>query len=134
MHWYVYHSQKSMGHAYAELGAPMVFSTKNQPKLCHGDVVWVIEGDSSTPTNYTIADCFKVRDTDLPPFFDPYLNFRLKVNGERSLLGVPVPLDYSATWLTDLHDMFITKQRFFCNLINYRHIQDGLIVASGITI
>ncbi len=134
MHWYVYHSQKSMGHAYAELGASVVFSSKSQPKLCHGDVVWVIEGNTDTPTRYAIADCFKVKSTDLPPFSGSYSDFKLKVNGERSLLGVAVPLDTSASWFAELRDRFITKQRFFCALTDHRHIQDGLIATSGVAI
>lgn len=134
MHWYVYHSQRAMGHAYSELGAPTAFSTKSQPKLCHGDVVWVIEGDTDNPTKYAIVDCFKVQDTEWPPFSAPYSDFKLKVNGERSLLGAAVPLNGSAPWFAKLHGGFITKQRFFCNLTDHPDIQDGLTEASRFAI
>lgn len=134
MHWYVYHSQRTMGHAYADLGAPTVFSTKNQPKLCHGDIIWVIEGDTDNPTNYTIADCFKVRDTELPPFSGPYSDFKLKVNGKRSLVGAPVPVDGSAPWFAKLHNRFITKRHFFCSLADHPDIRDGLTEASKVAI
>lgn len=134
MHWYVYHSQKSMGHSYAELAQPTVFSTKHQPKLCHGDIVWVIEGSTDTPTTYAIADCFKVQDTDFPPFTGRYSKFKLKVNGVRSLLAAAVPLDSSSPWFADLRDRFITKQRFFCSLRDHRSIQEGLTAKSGVAI
>jgi hypothetical protein len=134
MHWYVYHSQKSMGHTYAELGAPVVFSTKNQPKLCHGDTVWVVEGDLSTPIDYAIVDCFAVQGTDMPPFPGSYSEFKLKVIGERSLLPKPIALDKSAPWFSELRDRFITKQRFFCSLEDHRQIQEDFAAASGVAI
>lgn len=134
MHWYVYHSQKTMGYAYAKLDAPTAFSTKNQRKLCHGDTVWVIEGDLSSPTNYAIADCFVVQSTDTSPFRGNHLQFKLKVTGERSLIRGPVALDKSTLWFSELRERFITKQRFFCTLEDHQNIQDGLVAASGVAI
>ena len=134
MHWYVYHSQKTMGGSYAELGGPMAFSTKDQKKLCHGDTVWVIEGDLATPANYSIADCFKVRGTNMPPSIDGYSDFKLQVIGDQSLLNTPVALDKSASWFSELHKSFITKQRFFCSLDDHQKIRDGLADASGVAI
>jgi hypothetical protein len=134
MQWYVYHSQKSMGHAYSELGGPMVFSTKNQPKLCHGDAIWVVECDQSNPTYYSVVDCFLVKGTDIPPFPGKYSEFKVKAFGDRSLLSGPVSLSPSAQWFADLRDRFITKQRFFSSLQDHPQIQDGLRSVSGVAI
>lgn len=134
MDWYVYHSQKKMGHSYRDLGAPIVFSTKVQRKLCHGHTIWVVEGDLSTPTNFTIADCFTVKGTDAPSRWGDYADFKLKVFGDTSLLRAPVPVDTSASWFEELHSRFITKQRFFCSLSEHPSISSGLATASGVAI
>ena len=134
MHWYVYHSQKTMGRSYADLGGPMAFSTKNQTKLCHGDTVWVIEGDLATPANHAIADCFKVHSTNIPPLIGGHSDFKLQVIGYPSLLRGPVALDISAPWFSELHKRFITKQRFFCSLEDHQKIREGLADVSGVAI
>lgn len=123
-----------MGHAYSELGAPMVFSTKNQPRLCHGDAIWVIEGDEDNPTNYSIVDCFLVKGTEIPPFPGKYSEFKVKAFGDHSLLSSPVSLSPSVQWFADLRDRFITKRRFFSSLQDHPQIQDGLLSTSGVTI
>lgn len=130
MHWYVYHSQKAMECAYDRSSAPVVFSTREQPKLCHGDTIWVVEGDLETPTNFEIADCFIVQGTDGPPFATTNAKFKLKVIGERSLLPKPISLNASASWFADLRDGFIKKQRFFCRLDAHPHIYEGLAKAT----
>lgn len=134
MHWYVYHSQKAMGHSYASIGASVVYSTKKQPKLCLGDVVWVVEGDSSTPTEFALVDCFKVHMADTPPFPPGYGKFQLKAMGERSLLSKPFRLGAEMEWFEELHSRYITKQRFFHSLGGEPNILDGLLTASGAAI
>jgi hypothetical protein len=132
--WYVYHSQKTMGHPYSDLGAPVVFSTKEQRKLSHGDTIWVIEGDLVAPTNFTIADCFTVKGTDTPSRWGDYARFKVKVLGNSSLLPGPVAVDAMAPWFAELHSRFITKQRFFCSLADHPRICSGLVAASGVAI
>jgi len=132
--WYVYHSKNTMGHSYGELGGSMVYSAKDQPKLCHADTIWVIEGGLSIPTNYIIADCFTVKGTDTPSRWGAYARFKLKIFGDSLLVCGPVAVDASAPWFAELHDRFITKQRFFCSLGDHPHICKGLAIASGLLI
>ncbi len=66
MHWYVYRSRNAMKQSYASLGTPVVYSSKQQPRLCLGNVVWVVEGDDGSPVSYSVADCFIVQSIDEP--------------------------------------------------------------------
>jgi hypothetical protein len=133
-HWYVYHSQKTMGHSYASLGRSIVYSTKKQTKLCLGDVIWVVEGSANTPVSFALADCFKVTETDIPPFPFEYKAFELKAAGDKSLLPAQIALTTESTWFNDLHERFITKQRFFQSLSAEPGILTGLVATSGIAI
>lgn len=126
MHWYVYHSRKTMGHPYIGLPGPVVYSSKLQPKLCLGDTVWVIEGDESTPVNYTLVDKFFVSSTDTPSPVGPYARFKLKVCGAKGLLTAGVPLISDMQWFSSLHGRYITKQRFFASLATEPDIERGL--------
>ncbi|MBB5188533.1 hypothetical protein HNQ57_002815 [Zhongshania antarctica] len=112
-HWYVYHSQETMSHPYASLGEHAVYSKQNQPKLCFNDVIWVVEGDSSTPKNFTLVDCFQYKNSEYPPFKAEYSAFKLKVSDTTSLLESAISLSKDIPWFEDLHQRFITKQRFF---------------------
>lgn len=126
MHWYVYYSRETMGHAYENLPGPVVHSSKLQPKLCLGDTVWVVEGDESTPVNYTLVDKLVVDSTDTPSPVGPYARFKLKVSGGKSLIAGAIPLTSDMHWFSSLHSRYITKQRFFASLGVEPEIERGL--------
>lgn len=105
-----------MGHAYSELGTRVVYSSKQQPKLCLGDTVWVVEGDERAPANFALVDAFVVRSTDIPSPVGPYSRFKLAARGCESLLKRSVPLTSDLAWFASLHSRFISKQRFFASL------------------
>jgi len=134
MHWYVYHSRNAMRHTYASLGRSLVYSTKRQTKLCLGHYVWVIEGTESNPAAFSLVDCFKVTETDIPPFPPGYDQFQLKAAGDKSLLSGEIPLDAATGWFKDLHGRYITKQKFFHNLREEPAILEGLRATSGVAI
>lgn len=130
-HWYVYHSTETMGHGYASTGSSSVYSTTLQPKLCFGDVIWVVEGDMSSPRQFALVDCFKHENTKYPPFANGYDGFKLRILG-KSLLKTPVPLQKEEEWFAHLHKNYITKQRFFRRLNDEPFVVAGLMKASGI--
>lgn len=130
-HWYVYHSAETMGHSYASTGSSSVYISKAQPKLCFGDVIWVVEGDTSTPRNFALVDCFHYEDTKYPPFASSYKGFQLQVLGT-SVLKAPIPMLKDDEWFSQLHAKYITKQRFFERLANAPQIIAGLQKVSGI--
>lgn len=132
MHWYVYHSQKTMKRSYASLGEPVVYSTKAQPKLCGGDVVWVVEGDMSNPVRFELADCFRVSAAECGPFTGDLANFKARAIGAASLLPGTVSLTDIQPWFADLHQRYITKQKLFCALDKEATIVAGLVAASSI--
>lgn len=116
MDWCVYHSEKTMGHPYSELGGSAVYSKTLQNKLCLGETIWVVQGGLDTPTDFTLVDCFEVNKFDYPPFEIAYSAFVLKVSGQ-SLLSKPVALDRSlGSWFSVLHGKYLSKQRFFAAL------------------
>jgi len=125
MHWYVYHSRNTMGHAYSNAEARVVYSSKLQPKLCLGDTVWVVEGDECSPANFALVDTFLVRSTDVPSRVGPYTKFKLQVSGGESLLKCSVPLTSKLSWFESLHSRYITKQRFFMSLTAEPDIESG---------
>lgn len=127
--WYVYHSTEKMGHSYAASDPSSVYSTTLQPKLCFGDVIWVVEGDKNSPRQFALADCFRYKDTKYPPFESGYDAFKLRLMGI-SLLQKPVPLRKEDEWFSNLHKKCITKQRFFERLSD--EAVAGLQKASGI--
>ncbi|MEO7622688.1 MAG: hypothetical protein ABIS30_06440 [Gallionella sp.] len=129
-HWYVYHSQKTMGHTYASLGKSGVYSTPPQPKLCINDKIWVIEGDVCTPTNFRIADCFHYLKTSHPPFAQQYADFKFFISGDSLLPKQSEVLSKESSWFAELHKKFITKQRFFASITDNAAIIDGLIAAT----
>lgn len=133
-HWYVYHSKKTMGHSYESLGESAVYSATEQPKLCIGDVVWVVEGGDSDPMTFSLVDCFRYTAAAYPPFSADYMRFKMKVAGSSLLGGRRVLLDNSFDWFRDLHTKYITKQRFFVRLHNDESIQKGLLDVSTVVI
>jgi hypothetical protein len=107
-----------MKQTYSSLGEPAVYSTTRQPKLCKGDVIWVVEGDDSQPMQFRIVDCFTLSHCDDVPRHGPFFStFKLKCVGAKSLLTRPVELSKeSMPWFRELHERFLTKQRFFDRL------------------
>jgi hypothetical protein len=88
--------------------------------------VWVVEGDESTPVNYTLVDKFVVASTDTPSPVGSYAPFKLKVSGGKSLLTTATPLTPEVQWFSSLHRKYITKQRFFESLGTEPDIERGL--------
>jgi hypothetical protein len=114
-----------MGYEYSSLGSSSVYSTTLQNKLCFGDMIWVVEGDASNPTNFRLVDCFKNKSQEYPPFPRDYSKFKLKVIGAHSLLNGPIVLNKDQEWFSELHAKFITKRKFFALLPS--NIVNGLI-------
>lgn len=133
-HWVVYHSQEIMKQSYSSLTEATVYSTKQQPKLCNGDIIWVIEGDTNQPKRYALADCFPLLRCDDPPRFGAFAGFKLRCIGAGSLQGGAIPLSTdSMAWFKELHARFLTKQRFFVRL-QEPEIISGLLKVSGVQI
>jgi len=132
MHWYVYHSQKTMKRSYASLGMPAVYSTKSQPKLCGGDTVWVIEGNTANPVQFELADCFRVSAAECGPFPGDLAGFKARAVGSSSLLSTAIPLSNTVIWFSELHRRYITKQKFFCSLGDEPEIVAGLLSSSAV--
>lgn len=129
MHWYVYHSQNTMGVPYSSFISPVAFSTNAQPKLCHGDTIWVIEGDTSTPINYTLSDRFVAYEIEFIPKRTG--KFKIKINGEKSLLAHEIPLGKSLKWFKERHHKYISKQKLFCSLEGFEEAIEGLELIAG---
>ncbi len=108
-HWYVYHSNKAMGRSYSSLGESAVYSKSERPKLCFGDVIWVIEG----PDEFTLVDCYRYQDTDYAPLAAPFSEFKLKFKGDSSLLPRAVSLDKDWPWFEAFRKTHLSKQKFF---------------------
>lgn len=121
-----------MGHSYASTAKPGMYLTINPSKLLPGDIIWVIEGRNSTPTEFALVDCFTFTDPEHPPFPPKYEKFTLRVSGRSFLLSAPVALSKSSAWFSELHARFITKQRFFNSLAAEPDIVKGLSDASGV--
>ncbi len=66
MHWYVYHSRNAMKQSYVSLETQVVYCSKQQARLCLGNVVWVVEGDDGSPVSCSVADCLIVQSVDEP--------------------------------------------------------------------
>lgn len=131
-HWYAYHSEKTMGHTYASVGASTMYMRREPSALEAGDLIWVIEGDLRSPTRFTLVDCFEFSDVEYPPFKQSYQKFAVRITGHRSLLMTPSPLNRADAWFADLHGRFITKQRFFNQLNSDPHIIEGLASIGGV--
>lgn len=131
-HWYVYHSVETMGYSYESLARSVVYSTSEQKKLCFGDVIWVIEGDSSKHKQFRLVDCFKNDEQKYPPFNGRYSKFKLEVSSKLSLIEEPITLNKESGWFLELHSKFVTKQRFFETLP--LSISNGLLSVSGISL
>ena len=108
-HWYVYHSNKAMGCSYSSLGESAVYSKLERPKLCFGDILWVIEG----PGEFTLVDCFRYQDTDYAPLPAPFSEFKLKFKGDSSLLPRALSLDNDWPWFEGFRKTHLSRQKFF---------------------
>lgn len=126
-HWYVFHSKTKMRCSYSSLGETAAYSSRKQPKLLLGDVIWIVEG----PGEFQLVDCFVHSNTDYPPLQHPFAEFALKAKGS-SLLKSEMPLDDSFSWFKELRTRFITKQRFFARI--EAQVVDGLIKVSGVSL
>jgi len=133
MHWYAYHSEKTMGYPYSSVGASGMYLKREPKNLLLGDIIWVIAGGVSTPTHFTLVDCFQHDRAERAPFSGRYSKFEIRVLGSRSLLRSPVRLSRNDEWFADLHARFITKQRFFVSLESEPDKVEGLSRVSGIT-
>lgn len=120
-----------MGHSYAATGLSSVYSSRSQPKLCFGDAIWVIEGDTSSPRKFALVDCFRYKDTKYPPFSRDYDSFKLQILGS-SLLKSSIPLRKEDEWFAHLHVKYITKQKFFELLATEPQVVAGFHKVSGI--
>jgi hypothetical protein len=120
-----------MGHSYAATGLSSVYSFKSHLKLCFGDSIWVIEGDTSSPRKFALVDCFRYKDTKYPPFSSGYDSFKLQIIGS-SLLKSSIPLKKEDEWFAHFHAKYITKQKFFELLANEPQVVAGFQKVSGI--
>ncbi len=138
-HWYVYHSEETMGRRYGRPELKRVFSTKNRTKLCLNDRIWVVEGVGQSPKAYLLAASFIYTDTHYPPF--PYAkfgcvdgDFEYAYSGPGESFDDGIPLDPEALpWFAGLHAKYITKQKFFEDITGQPAIVEGLqaLLASG---
>lgn len=81
------------------------------------DVVWVIEGDVSSPCQFTLADCFIYSESIEPPFKSSRSMFNYNISG-KSLLNSQILLDKKWEWFNDLHVEYIKKRKNFYPLTN----------------
>lgn len=132
-HWYGYHSSKAMKHSYASVGSSAIYTSKTHESLALGDIVWVVEGDLCKTTNFQLVDCFRIAKVSKPPFAYSYEKYRLKLEGHRSMLPSPIPLNKRDSWFALLHAKYITKQRFFNELMPEPVVLTGLMGAANIT-
>ncbi|MCH8475937.1 MAG: hypothetical protein LAT55_12010 [Opitutales bacterium] len=132
--WYVYHSQKTVKNPYSSLAESTVFSKTSRRDLCIGDTFWVIEGDLSNPVNFTLVDCFTYTTSDYPPFPVEFSDFKYKFSGSSLLTGSPIALDKSMPWFEELHQKFISKQKFFNNISLEHNVVEGLRDIAGVSI
>ncbi|PPC84654.1 MAG: hypothetical protein CTY38_00990 [Methylotenera sp.] len=115
-HWYVYHSTEAMGRDYASSGESAVYSAKGRPKLCFGDMIWVIEGSTGMCKDFKLVDRFVNEQQDHGSFVKNGRPFKLKISG-KSLLPAPIRLNgTNNAAFDDIYKNMITKQKFF-NLI-----------------
>jgi hypothetical protein len=109
-----------------------IYLTRHRAKLLAGDLIWVIEGDTSTPTAFSLVDCFRYELVEHPPFAPEYSRFSVRVAGTSLLARGRIALDKAESWFSELHGRFITKQRFFSLLLSEPKIVNGLRIASGV--
>ena len=134
-HWYAYHSQNTMKHPYSDIGRSAFYLSKKTVKnLCIGDLIWVVEGDTTTPANFFLVDCFKYSSSEFPPFKSEYSNFDICIIGTSLLYSSILLNRNSDDWFADLHSRFITKQRFFNSIDDTQDIIDGFLNVSKIKI
>jgi hypothetical protein len=132
--WYVYHSQNTVKNPYSALGESTVFSKTNRRDLCIGDTIWVIEGDTSNPINFTLVDCFSYTTNDYPPFSLEFSDFKYKFSGSSLFMSGPIALDKSMPWFKEMNSKYLSKQKFFSNISAERNVVTGLLDISGIVL
>ena len=112
-HWLAYHrvdvTEKDSIY-YHELPSPMVYCKKNK-LLKTDDIVWMIQGEftGKPPVNFSLVDCFIVRDRITPPSFLSD-EFVCAYDAKRSILHSPIEMNKTdPNWFV-LHQGFLTKQ------------------------
>ena len=131
MHWYGYHSQKAMGRSY---GGPGMYLSKLPSSLSMGDLIWVVEGDTSTPIEFALVDCFQYEVSESPAPDAAVSRFSVRVTGSSLLGSRRILLDKTWPWFIDLHGRYITKQRFFNSLASEAEIVNGLKEVAGLVL
>ena len=119
-HWYVYHSDKTMGELYKLSNKASFYLQKVRAggaTLFKKDVVWVIEGDKSSPCQFKLADCFIYSELKEPPFKSSHSQFKYNILGT-SLLENQIILDKKYEWFNQLHQEYIADRKFFYPLRN----------------
>ncbi|KAB0317169.1 hypothetical protein F6W79_19350 [Vibrio diabolicus] len=132
--WYVYHSRKTVKRTYSSLAESTVFSKSNHRELCIGDLIWVIEGDLDNPVNFTLVDCFRYTSNEYPPFVRGFEDFKYKFSGDSLFTKPAIELEKSMPWFKELHQRYITKQKFFNNISDEEYVVNGLFDVSGLVV
>jgi len=112
-HWLAYHkvdTKEKGSFYYHELPYPMVYSKKNKI-LKPDDIVWIIQGESTgkPPVNFSLVDCFIVREQITPPSFLS-AEFICAYDAKHSFLRHHIEMNKTdPNWIL-LHQNFLTKQ------------------------
>jgi hypothetical protein len=132
--WYVYHSEEIMGYRYGHPQQKHVFSTKDRDKelsLGTNINIWVIEGVGQSPKDFYLAAHFTYEEAKKSPFPEPYegekySKFAKMYVGPGESYGSKYNLTIAShPWFEVLHKKYITKQKFFNEIIK-KEIVDGL--------
>ena len=108
-HWFAYHSQNAMA-PYGTASTPGMYLKRHRKDLLIGDLIWVVEGDKSSPARFTLVDCFRYDAAEHPPFPAQYSKFAVRVWSPSSLLSRRIRLNKGDRWFNDLHARYLTKQ------------------------
>jgi hypothetical protein len=112
-HWLAYHrvdATEKDSLYYHDLPIPMVYCKKNK-LLKTDDIVWMIQGEftGKPPINFSLVDCFIVRDRITPPSFLSD-EFVCAYDAKRSILPSSIEMNKTdPNWIV-LHQGFLTKQ------------------------
>lgn len=131
-HWYAHHSEKAMGHPYPKLAQPRFYVTKLHASLQPGDWIWVIAGDTRTPTRFTLADCFEVVAVKPDPFPGTASKFKFELQGHNSKLKFDYGLNRAEEWFAMLHHMYLSKGIPFNRLDSFPEVIAGLKRTCGL--
>lgn len=125
-HWYAHHSEKKMGRPYPGLIEPRFYITRRPSALQPGDWLWVIEGNLSTPTRFSLADCFEIAVIKPDPFPGTALKFKFELQGHRSKLRFNFGLNRADEWFARLHHSYLSRGIPFNSLGSFPDVVEGL--------